>query len=838
MKNAKKLLALLLAVVMCVGVFAGCGQQAAPAATQAPAATEAPAEEAPAEEAPAEEAPAEEAPAEEAPAEEAPAEEAPAEEAPAEEAPAEEAPAEEAAEEPAAANADTPLVVGYSPFNSKFSPFFSETAYDMDAQAMTQLQLISNDRTGAMVLNGIEGETIEYNGTPYTYYGASDVVITENEDGTVYYDIKLRDDLVFSDGEPVTVDDVIFSMYVLCDPTYDGSSTLYAQPIEGMEAYRSGMDSLANLLIAAGRENTDFSLWTEEEQTAFWSAADEATVALAQDIVDYCMANYADYGAVDVASSAGLWGFEVAEEGTVEDFAAALHEAYGDDILTMIDTEKASLTIDGYFPTIGEYTGKGIQTGESAANITGIQKVDDYNLRVVMTKVDATAIYQLSLYIAPMHYSGDKSLYDYDNNSFGFPKGDLSLVRSKTTQPMGAGPYKFIKFENGVIYYEANESYFKGAPKTKFINFVETTSDQDKLNGIMTGTVDISDPTFSNDNIAAIMKTNSNGELIGDVITTNTVDNLGYGYIGQNAINVKVGDDPASDASKALRKAFGTIFSVYREVAIDSYYGDRASVINYPISNTSWAAPRPADDGYKVAFSTDVNGNDIYTSDMDAEAKYAAALQAALGWFEAAGYTVEDGKLTAAPEGAKLEYTFWIPGDGIGDHPAFMIVNEAKNALETIGMSLVIKDLSNSSDLWDNLDAIQVEMWAAAWGATVDPDMYQIYYSDVANGPTNAAGKNPLGGPEQGGSNYEYCIADPELDELIMEARSSTDQAYRKAMYKACLDIVVDWAVETPTYQRQNAILFSTERVNMETVTPDITTFYGWMMEIENTVLN
>ena len=166
-----------------------------------------------------------------------------------------------------------------------------------------------------------------------------------------------------------------------------------------------------------------------------------------------------------------------------------------------------------------------------------------------------------------------------------------------------------------------------------------------------------------------------------------------------------------------------------------------------------------------------------------------------------------------------------------------MIVNEAKNALATIGMELVIKDLSNSQELWDNLDAIQVEMWAAAWGATVDPDMYQIYYSDVANGPTTAKGKNPQGGPAQGGSNYEYCIADPELDEYIMLARKSTDQTYRKAMYKACLDIVIDWAVETPVYQRQNAILFSTERVNMETVTPDITTFYGWMSEIENTVL-
>ena len=277
---------------------------------------------------------------------------------------------------------------------------------------------------------------------------------------------------------------------------------------------------------------------------------------------------------------------------------------------------------------------------------------------------------------------------------------------------------------------------------------------------------------------------------------------------------------------------------MYRDVAIDSYYGDRASVINYPISNTSWAAPRPADDGYKVAFSTDVDGNDIYTAGMTDEEKYAAALQAALGWFQAVGYTVEDGKLTAAPEGAKLEYTFWIPADGIGDHPAFMIVDEAKKALETIGMTLVIKDLSNSSDLWDNLDAIQVEMWAAAWGATVDPDMYQIYYSDVANGPSTEPGKNPQGGPAQGGSNYEYCIADPELDQLILDARASTDQAYRKAMYKAALDIVVDWAVETPTYQRQNAILFSTQRVNMDTMTPDITTFYGWASEIENIELN
>ena len=83
-----------------------------------------------------------------------------------------------------------------------------------------------------------------------------------------------------------------------------------------------------------------------------------------------------------------------------------------------------------------------------------------------------------------------------------------------------------------------------------------------------------------------------------------------------------------------------------------------------------------------------------------------------------------------------------------------------------------------------------------------------------------------------------YQIEDPDLDEMILDARASTDQTYRKAMYKACLDTIIDWACEVPVYQRQNAIIFSTERVNMDTVTPDITTFYKWYAEIEKIELN
>ena len=736
---------------------------------------------------------------------------------------------------------DTPLVVGYSAFNQKFSPFFSETEYDQDVWLMTSLSMLNSDRQGQIIMKGIEGETHNYNGTDYTYYGPADCEIVQKDDGTVDYNFKMREDLVFSDGEKVTIDDVIFSMYVLCDPTYDGNSTLYAAPIQGMAAYRAGMTTLAKALAAAGRDNADFTYWTEEQQTKFWDNFDKGLVPFAEGIVAACVEGGMNTEG-DIAGAAANWGFDgLAADATIQDFAMAIGNQYGWVFSAMEkevgNTDALSTMMDA--DVYNDYPTTGVKTGESADSITGIKKTGDYSMTVTLDKVDATAIYQLGVTIAPLHYYGDPTQFDAENNKFGFPKGDLSSVRAKTTEPMGAGPYKFLKYEDGVVYFEANENYFLGAPKTKYLNFQQCMSDDDKLNGVITGTIDITDPTFSNDTVDAITKANNGSGVDGDKVTTDTVDNLGYGYLGMSAACVNVGGEPGSDASKNLRKAFATVFSVYRDVAIESYYGERASVINYPISNTSWAAPQPTDDGYKVAFSVDVNGNDIYTSGMSADERYAAALQAALGYFEAAGYTVTDGKLTAAPAGAKLEYELQIPADGSGDHPAFMMVSEAKKALETIGMNLIITDLSDSSGLWTGIDAHQVDMWCAAWSATVDPDMYQIYYSDVANCKGDlGTGKNPYGGAAQGGSNKMYCIADPELDNLIMTARESLDQSYRKTMYKACLDIVVDWAVEVPVYQRQNAIIFSTERVNMSTVTPDITTFYKWYSEIEKIELN
>lgn len=718
----------------------------------------------------------------------------------------------------AASGSDTPLVIANDGMSEKFSPFFAESVPDQNIVEVTQISLVYNDRSGEFIYNGIEGETTSYNGTDYTYYGPTDLTITENEDGTVYYDFKLRDDLTFSDGEPVTADDIIFSFYVFCDPTYDGNASVYSLPIEGMEEYRSGMSTLASLLAAAGEDNTEFTFWTEDQQNAFWDAVNDGGAAFAQEIVDYCVENgVSEEG--DVAGAAAQWGFDgLAADATAKDFFMAIGDKYGWSF-TAMEAESAGSALSDLIPAdVYAYATEGVETGDAAANISGIQKLDDKTVRVVLTEVSAPALQTMDIQIAPLHYYGDESQYDYDNNQFGFTKGDLSAIREKTTAPLGAGPYVFKSYENKTVYLEANESYYKGAPVTKELQFKET-AEADKLPGVVQGTVDISDPSISKEVMAQICSENSNGEASGDVLTTALYDNNGYGYIGINSQNVKVGDDPSSEQSKDLRKAIATVISVYRDMVIDSYYGDAASVINYPISNTSWAAPQKSDADYEVAFSKDVDGNPIYTDGMSDDEKYAAALDAALGFFEAAGYTVTDGKLTAAPAGAKLSYEVMIGGSGKGDHPSFGILTAASEALKTIGFDLTINDLADGTIMWDALNSETAEMWCAAWQATLDPDMFQIYHS------------------EGGSANY-YAIYSDELDELVMEGRTNTDQAYRKAVYKEALDFIVDYAVEIPVYQRQNASVFSTQRVNVDSIPQDLTTFYSYLNEIEKIQMN
>ena len=765
MKNTKQVLALAMAVAMAAGLLAGCGSSASSSAESVASS---------------------------------------------------EATSEAAATD--TGSSDGTLVLADTGFEGKFSPFFAASSADQHVIDLTNIALLGADRKGEMILKGIEGETREYNGTDYTYYGPADCEVTENADGTVTYAINMRDDLVFSDGTPITIDDVIFNLYVYMDPTYDGSATLYSMPIAGLDDYRSSMTTLSKLIAEAGEDNTDNSLFTAEQQKAFWDAVNEGGAAFAQEIVDYCVSAGYAADSNDVATAASAWGFDgLAADATAKDFFLAIAENYDWNFASM-EAETAGSALSDLIPAdVYAYSTTGVATGADVDTVSGIVKTGDYSMTITTTELSNSMIYQLQLPIASLDYYGDRSLYDYDNHSYGFKKGDLSKVRSVTGNPMGAGAYTFNKYSDGVIYLDANPNYYEGEALIKHVNMKET-QEADKITGVQAGTIDISDPSYSLEAANQIATINGgNSDLDGSVITTRLKDFRGYGYIALSAENVKVGNDPASEESKDLRKAIMTVIAAYRDEGINSYYGDTATIINYPMSNTSWAAPSVTDDGYKIAYSTDVDGNEIYTSDMSGDTKYAAALQAALGYFEAAGYTVENGQVTAAPAGAKMEYTVNIGASGNGDHPSFQVLTNAAAALKTIGFTLTVNDLANASDLYSSYQSGVAEGWVAAWQSTNDPDMYQLYDSN-------------------GSTNY-YKINDSDLDELIEAARQTTDQDDRKAMYKEAMEIILDWGVELPVYQRSEATIFSSERVDTTTIPNDMTPYWTYQSEINKIAL-
>ena len=737
-------------------------------------------------------------------------------------------------EAPAVEENTSTLVYATSTFGQKFSPFFYTTTYDEEVVSNFTGGLLAADRGGAIIHHGIEGETVEYNGTDYTYYGMGDVEVVQNDDGSVDYNLTMRDDIVFSDGTPATIDDVIFGIYVMADPSYDGSSTVYALPIEGMADYYNSQQYLYKLLAEAGRDNTDFTLWDEATQTAFWASVDAAGEKFAQEIIDSVVSSYntdeytatieatpdeitAD-PALQVKFGMNMWGYGDAwtEGATAADFWAAIEANY-DSVIEASDAETAGSSLFDLMDDFADYD-KLVATGDDVPSIKGIIRTGDYSLTVHMTEYDATAIYNMSFIIAPLHHYGDVSKYDYDNNKFGFDKGDLSGVKAKTTEPLGCGPYIFKSYENGVVTMEANPTYFLGEPKTKTILFKEG-EDADYVPGIVTGTYDLAVPSISEETLNAITDANSNGELTGDTLTTILVDYRGYGYLGINADLVNIGGDPGSEESKALRKGFMTVLAVYRDTVINSYYGDRAAVIQYPISNTSWAAPQPADEGYRAAYSVDADGNDIFDSSMNDEQKYDAALKAAVTFFEKAGYTFDaDGKVVSAPAGAPESYEILIPGNGKQDHPTYGIATAASKALETIGIKLTVNDVGSS--VWNNaLEGNTAQMWVAAWQSTADPDMYQVYHSSNAHG--------------KGTNSNHYQVDDPALDALIIDGRTSADTEYRKSVYKQAMEIIMDWGVELPVYQRKDCTVASTIRVDCDTLPKDMTPYWGWKAEIE-----
>lgn len=130
-------------------------------------------------------------------------------------------PATDASQLPSAAKLrqDT-VVAGISEPQGIFNPYFFVNGWDENVTNVIFSRLIDWDSQGKLVPGLAESWTVSPDGKTYT--------------------IKLRPNLAFSDGSPLTAEDVAFTLTLLHDPKYDGDTDITLANIEGGADYKAG----------------------------------------------------------------------------------------------------------------------------------------------------------------------------------------------------------------------------------------------------------------------------------------------------------------------------------------------------------------------------------------------------------------------------------------------------------------------------------------------------------------------------------------------------------------------------------------------------------------------
>ncbi len=673
------------------------------------------------------------------------------------------------------------------------------------------------------------------------------------------YTFVLKNGITFSDGTPVTAKDVLFSMYVLSDPMYDGASTFYTMNIQGMSEYRyqTSKDVLEQVeaIIEAGITTGDDGSMvinpadgaTQEQQEAFWAYLDEAGEKFAQEIIDYVNTNYvgyiedyfAPYTPDEVAANPNmqaaygmvLWGFgELDEDGAFIDamgnkydlasdtvdakvYWQNLVDAYGYDLSDNgINYEKAGDRVvqdyvkELYIASEGRIEGgvpsiSGITTGKTTSD-DGVER--EY-VQVVIDGVDPTAIFKLGVTVAPFHYYTDG--YTGTLNENGVDVGNkefMDFLKTKNEKPVGAGPYVFQEYKDNVVTYTANDSFLLGSPKIKTLRYQEISLGAE-LDAVLTGTVHYADPSASTTIINDITSGSGDyGKL--DYIL---VDNDGYGYIGIQAQAI-----PEFQVRKALAHAMNV------QLAVDNYYGELASVNYRTMTKVLWAYP----DNPENLFPYDGTGETSKQLFLEAGYKYDEANNQML---------YPDGHEKA---GTQVTFKFTLPSEA-KDHPAGSIFIDTQEVLGKIGVKVDIETDQNLLGKLSTAYESGIQVWAAAWGSGgVDPDMFQIWYSDPKeNQGTSATGLFYL---FENGSDEEKAML-TELNELIKAGRSTLDTEERKTIYKRALELSTGLAVEIPTYQRKNMFVYNKEVIKADSLFSgeDVTPFqspisYIWDVEL------
>lgn len=450
----------------------------------------------------------------------------------------------------------------------------------------------------------------------------------------------------------------------------------------------------------------------------------------------------------------------------------------------------------------------GIETYKTSTfdGVEGAVLTEEHDvLKVTINGVDPKAIWNFGFVVAPMHYYSNAETIA--STPYGVKARDKSFfdtvlkATSKNALPVGAGVYRAstekgnasedpskVKgsefWSNKSVYFQRNDYFYTVGSglcnaKIKYFTYVEV-GENNILNRLIAQEIDYGTPGATQNNLNEISSKS-------DYLSYKLYQTNGYGYVGVNPKYV-----PEVEVRRAIMKAMDTA-----SIIDNYYYGGLAEVIYRPMTKLSWAYPK------------DANGKEVGEYDKIAYDPTGSEIEALV---QKAGYKKgSDG--IYAKNGSKLEIKFTIAGETT-DHPAYAMFNKASQLLNQHGFKITV---GTDVGALKKLATGGLAVWAAAWTSTVDPDMYQIYHKDTTATSRYNWNYDEILNDSTGKFDYEKEVIG-ELSDLIEAGRETNNRQERTEIYAQALNLIMDLAVELPTYQRNDLAVFNSEIINPKTL--------------------
>ena len=427
-------------------------------------------------------------------------------------------------------------------------------------------------------------------------------------------------------------------------------------------------------------------------------------------------------------------------------------------------------------------------------------------LKITINGVDPKAIWNFAFSVAPMHYYAGQTYaakangvdyfgVEYNNKEF-FQK--VLQDPAKNALPMGAGAYQASNsngastgvegddfYSGGWVYFTRN-NYFNtvgsGLNNAKIKNLWYKVVPNDQiLNSLINNEIHVGSPNAKPDNIA---KTDTYDYLEDVTYTTN-----GYGYVGINPKAV-----PDIEVRQAIMKAMDTA-----SIVKNYYSSNLAETIHRSMSTESWAYPKEA------------SGKNVGQHE---KVKFSRNAEEICALVEAAGYRRDNANSVYIKDGKPLKLVFTIAGES-KDHPAYsMFANTAVWLNEKCGFDITV---TTDIQALSKLATGDLQVWAAAWSSSIDPDLYQVYHKDSSATSVKNWGYPTIFADTTGQFAYEQSIIN-QLSEKIEAGRATINRTERTQIYAEALDLIMELCVELPTYQRKDMIVYNKKLINRATI--------------------